>query len=90
MLIFVLLKKEFICYNSKHFLNLIELSYKIAAFVQVFNRISENSKFHQTLLPNGDSSDFYQIPFMTEDKNSFDDSQKSEINETMKFVIFKK
>ena len=58
------------------------------AFVQVFNRISKNSKFHQTLLPNDDSSDFYQIPFMTEDKNSFDDSQKSEINETMKFVIF--
>ena len=40
-------------------------------------------------MPNGDSSDFYQIPFMTEDKNSFDDSQKSEINETMKFVILK-
>ena len=40
-------------------------------------------------MPNGDSSDFYQIPFMIEDKNSFDDSQKSEINETMKFVILK-
>ena len=40
MLIFVLLKKEFICYNSKHYLELIELSYKIA----VYDTIGTNTK----------------------------------------------